>query len=181
MQHALLREEVLAGFAHMPRSSIPVMSRMSRKITASHPEIAICVAQLTRDGLLQKVPRSNRLPPLYFLTPPGIELLRQEEYVILRDITLYEQNALEVAIKDEQTFAADQIKVMDFLARRNQNGHPLTSQLMIQDLLRTNTSVDNMLYTSTVLAQLGWNQEVEGMFDQEIWRFLRVATQHVWD
>jgi len=176
MQHALLREQVLAGFAHIPYSSIPVMLRMSRSITASHAEVTQCVRQLIKDGMLMKKPRTDRLPPLLIVTRNAINMLRQEEYVIMRSLSLYEQKSLDDAIADEHKFAQDQQTVINFF-----QVHIFASTLMIQDLLRKSTQENNMIYVNTVLAQLAWNNEIESICNQLMWKFIRVAQNHVWD
>ena len=173
-----LRDQILSGFLHVPRSSISVMLRMCRAINATHAQVSSGVAQLVKDGLLLKTSREGRLPPLF--TPAASLHLNgaQEQFVVLRKLSLYEQKSLEEAIRDEHKYALDQQNVLGFLEQRGDLG---ASTFMLQDLLRSNTTQDNYVDTNTVLAQLAWNGEIIGSCNQMIWHFLERKTTHVWD
>ena len=75
-------------------------------IPAGHAAVAACVDKLVGDGLLTKQTRGNRLPPLF--TPTSLDKIGSDDYVVLRPLRTYEQNALEQAINHEYQFAADQ-------------------------------------------------------------------------
>lgn len=167
MQCALLREQVLAAFVHVPNSSIPVCLRMSRGILASYSEVTTCVQQLVKDGLLINKPREGRLPPLYQPTDTAQELSQQEEYVQPRPLSAYEYKTLRQAKNMEMIFAQNQDKVIAFMKQR----HPMyVSALMVQDVLRNSVECDNLSYTYAVLAQLACNGEITSLCKQMLWK-----------
>jgi len=155
------------------------MMRMCRDINSTHVQVLSCVSQLVRDGLLIKKPRNGRLQPTY---TPAKELHQnpatQERFVVLRELSLYEQKSLDEAVRDEHRFALDQQSILAFLEQRGDLG---ASTFMLQDLLRKNTREDNYIDTNTVLAQLAWNEEIVGSCNQMIWHFVQRKTTHVWD
>jgi hypothetical protein len=179
---ARLREQVIAGFVHVPQTSITVMLRMSRGISEKrHHTIRECVKTLVADGLLRKTTRESRLPPLYELTKEGYSLANREEIgSVGHELKPYERNVLTNARNMEVELEKDQETVLAFLKLRG-----FCSSLMIRDLLRQSTSTDNNTWTNTVLSGLAWNNEIEEIFPESsvgVWRYITTKMEnHVWD
>ena len=177
MEDACLREQLIAGFLHTPNTSIPVCLRMSRGIKVQHSVAAKCIKQLVADGFLLCTYRSGRLPPEYTVSRIGLELSRADEY-LERPLSIYEEKTLFAAKKQEPRFAQDQMKVLLFFQT---NAPLMLTTLMIQDVLRKSVHDDNLFYTETILSQLVWNNEIENVSHQSLWRFKCIATKHIWD
>ncbi len=177
METARLREQVLTAFLHAPNTSIPVSMRMSRGISASYAQVSKCVEQLFKDGMLKREFREGRLPPLFCVTHVAKELLLQEEYNVEQPLKDHENRALYDAIATEKKFASDQEKVLSFI----RDAPYYVSTLMIQDLLRSCVNEDNLRYVTTVLAQLAWNDEIENINYELLWKYKKTASVHVWN
>ncbi len=168
MEEARLREQMLTAFLHVPNTSIPVSLRMSRGIRASHTKVVKCVEQLLKDGMLRQEMREGRLPPLYRVTKSAKEMLCKEEYAIEEPLKDHENKALYEAIKIEKQFAMDQDQVLGFIRNRSE----YVSTLMVQDLLRKSTNEDNLKYVNCVLFQLAWNEEIENVCSELLWKLI---------
>jgi len=177
MENARLREQVLTAFLHAPNTSIPVSMRMSRGISEPYAKVAKCVDQLLKDGMLKRQMREGRLPPLFYVTRAAKELLRQEEYNVEQPLKDHENRALYDAVAIEKQFANDQERVLTFI----RNSKMFVSTLMVQDLLRASVNDNNLRYTTTVLAQLAWNDEIEMVCYELLWKYKKTATVHVWN
>jgi len=167
MEDALLREQVLTGFLHVPKTSIPVCLRMSRGIQQPYAQVAQCVSNLVQDGLLARTDREGRLPPLYEATATAHELSEREEYLAERSLSSYEYKTLQNAKRLEVAFAHDQDVVIAFM---QQHENICVSTLMIQDLLRTSVEMDNIIHVNSILAQLAYNDEIESTCKQMLWK-----------
>jgi len=176
MEEASLREQMLTAFLHVPNTSIPVSLRMSRGIRVSYVKALKCVDQLQKDGMLRRQDREGRLPPLYRVTKTAKEMLCKEEYAIEEPLKDHENKALYEAVKMENQFAVDQDRVLEYI----RDSPDYVSTLMVQDLLRKSTNENNLKYVNSVLVQLAWNDEIENVCYELLWKFKKTATLHMW-